>query len=231
VQHSHPVAGCKPRTSSQPTHDAVHRASTTAASSPRRRWLSATLAPAVAALFTAATMAAGAHAWANPGAEVPPPPPATAFVPSSPPATAKSADGWTLALSANGETRTPAPPLDPAVPSRDFIVGGLFNGTLRGPNGAKSPTQSGILEVGYQIQCVPAGMLAALKPAVVDVPVLKEEFTGANPSAAVTAFRVQVDCMGPAAIRSYAILTRTTNAADAVVAYYGISTPAVSPPA
>jgi MspA len=185
----------------------------------------------VAALFTGAAMLDTARAWADPATpdplgDVPPPPPAEIFVPSSPPATAKSADGWTLALSANSETRTPAPPLDPAVPSRDFIVNGLFNGTLRGPNGGSTPTPSGILEVGYQIQCVPSGLLAALKPSVVDVQVLKEEFKGADPSAAVTAFRVQVDCLGPALIRSYAVLTRVTNTTDAVVAYYGASTPA-----
>jgi MspA len=152
------------------------------------------------------------------------PPPAGLAMPSPPPATAKSTDGWTLALSASSETQTPAAQLNPAVPSRDFIVGGLFNGTLRAPNGAKTPTPSGLLEVGYQIQCL-GGLLAALKPSSVDVPVLKDEFSGADPTATVTAFRVQVDCPGQAFIRSYAILTRTTNAADTVVAYYGANMP------
>lgn len=186
----------------------------------------------VVALFTGAAMLGAGRAWAEPAApdplgDVPPPPPAEIWVPSAPPATAKSADEWTLALSANSETRTPAPPLDPAVPSRDYVVNGLFNGTLRGPNQGTTPTPSGILEVGYQVQCVPSGLLAAAaKPGVVDIQVLKEEFKGADPSAAITAFRVQVDCLGPAFIRSYAILTRVTNTTDAVVAYYGVSTPA-----
>ena len=161
----------------------------------------------------------------DPLAEVPPPP-AVVTVSSSPPATGRSADGWTLTLSANSESLTPAAPLDPALATRDFIVGGLFNATLRGPNQKATPTPMGTFEVGYQIQCVPSGMLAAaLKPAVTQVQVFKEDFTGADPSAAVTAFRVQVDCLGPALIRSYAILTRTTNTIDAVVAYYGVSTP------
>jgi hypothetical protein len=198
-----------------------------------RRHRDATLrATLVAAPLTALGLLGAAPAGAqpaNPGpvGDVPPPPPAVVPVPSAPPATGQSADGWTLVVSANGETRTPAPPPDPAVPSRDFIVGGLFNGTLRGPNQASTPTPSGHIEVGYQVHCVPSGLLAAAaKPALVTVPVIKEEFTGANPSAAITAFRVQVDCLGPATIRSYAILTRVTNATDAVVAYYGVPTPA-----
>lgn len=184
----------------------------------------------VAVLFAGAATLGGAQASADPASPDPladvPPPPAVAVVPSSPPATAKSTDGWTLAISANSESLTPVPPLEPALATRDFIVSGLFIGTLRGPSQKTTPTPSGSFEVGYQIQCVPSGMLAALKPAVTEVQVLKEDFEGADPSAAVSAFRVQVDCMGPALIRSYAILTRTTNGTDAVVAYYGVSTPA-----
>jgi hypothetical protein len=68
-------------------------------------------------------------------------------------------------------------------------------------------------------------LAAALKPAVTQVQVLKQDYKRADPSATVTAFRVQVDCLGPALIRSYAILTRTTYGTNAVVAYYGVSTP------
>jgi hypothetical protein len=184
----------------------------------------------VAVLFAGAATLGGAQASADPASPDPladvPPPPAVVVVPSSPPATGKSADGWTLVLSANSESLTPVPPPEPALATRDFIVGGLFTGTLRGPSQKTTPTPLGSLEVGYQIQCVPSGMLAALKPAVTEIQVIKEDFEGADPSAAVSAFRVQVDCMGPALIRSYAILTRTTNGTDAVVAYYGVSTPA-----
>jgi MspA len=184
-----------------------------------------------AALFTAAAALGSGPAPADPAssdplADVPPPPPAIVPGASSPPATGTSADGWTLTLSANSESMTPAAPLDLTLATRDFIVGGLFNGTLRGPNQKTTPTPSGTLEVGYQIQCVPSGMLAAaLKPAVTQVQVLKQDYKRADPSATVTAFRVQVDCLGPALIRSYAILTRTTYGTNAVVAYYGVSTP------
>jgi hypothetical protein len=42
----------------------------------------------------------------------------------------------------------------------------------------------------------------------------------------VTAFRVQVDCVDKAMIRSYATLTHSADAARAVVAYCGVSVPA-----
>lgn len=207
---------------------ADRRNSLSATPSGRRQAKPVSIALAMALCISTAMLSAG-RAEADPASTGPmldivSPPPAAVAVPSPPPVTAKSTDGWTLALLANSETQTPAAPLNPAVPSRDFIVGGLFNGTLRAPNGAKTPAPSGTLQVGYQIQCL-GGLLAALKPSSVDVPVLKEEFSGADPTATVTAFRVQVDCPGQAFIRSYAILTRTTNADDTVVAYYGANIP------
>lgn len=152
------------------------------------------------------------------------------FVPSSPPATGTSLDGWTLMLSASGETRTPIAS-DPSVPPSEVSVGGLFTAALRGPKGAKTPTPSGTMEVGYQTQCIPAGMMAEMMAAVsrssgvVNTVILKKEFTGVDPSAAVTGFRLPVACMGQLLLRSYAILTRTTDGADSAVAYYGVYTP------
>jgi MspA len=186
----------------------------------------ATAVSVVATLLMAGTQfAGGARAWAEPadpsvgGTQGPVP------IPSSPPSTAKSTDRWTLTLTANSETMTPAAPLNPASPPREFIVSGLFNGTLRNPYQSTRPTPSGKIEAGYEIQCVPSGLLAALKPAAVNVEVVEDDFEGADPSVAITNYRVHVDCMGPAVIRSYAILTRTTDGADAVVAYYGVPQP------
>jgi hypothetical protein len=189
-----------------------------------QRWREVASGAVLATLAVATLLASPASA--EPAGEAPLPPPDVTFMPSAPPATTTTVDGWMMALSATGETQTAAPALDPAVPSRDIIVGGLFNGTLRGPNGSKAPTPSGSLEVGYQVQCVPAGLLSTLRPSAVTVPVVKEDFTTVDPSATVTAFRVQVDCLGPATVRSYAILTRATSVADSVVAYYGLPRPA-----
>lgn len=182
---------------------------------------------AVVALLTCAviTDAVPASADSGPLVDVSPPAAAEVWVPSSPPATATSTDGWTMTMSANNETQTPAPPLDPAEPSQDYIVGGVFSASLRAPDPQTAPPPSGTLEVGYQIQCVGGGLLATLKPSIVKVQVLKQAFTGFNPAAVVTAFRVQVDCVDQAMIRSYAILTRAATTAGAVVAYYGVSVP------
>jgi hypothetical protein len=181
---------------------------------------------AVVALLTCAviTDAVPASADPDPLVDASPPAPEEVWVPSSPPATATSTDRWTMTLSANNETQTPAAPLDPAEPSQDYVVGGVFSASLRAPDSETAPPPpSGTLEVGYQIQCVGGGLLADLKPNIVKVQVLKQAFTGFNPAAVVTAFRVQVDCVDQAMIRSYAILTRSATAAGAVVAYYGVS--------
>ena len=183
---------------------------------------------AVVALLTCVVITDAPRAWADPDPLVDVSSPAleAVRVPSSPPATATSTDGWTMTLSAGNETQTPAPPLDPAEPSHDYIVGGVFTASLRAPHPETASPPSGIIEVGYQIQCVGGGLMADLKPSIVKVQVLKQEFKGFNPAAVVNAFRVQVDCVDKAMIRSYAILTRSADAAGAVVAYYGVSVPA-----
>ena len=57
----------------------------------------------------------------------------------------------------------------------------------------------------------------------VTVKLLEEDFDGADASVGITDHRVQVDCLSPAMIRSYAILTPHTATTDSVVAYYGVS--------
>jgi hypothetical protein len=150
-------------------------------------------------------------------------------VPSPPPAQATTVDGWLLTLSASGETQTLVPPPDPGTPPSEKIVGGLFVANLQAPKGAKAPTPSGTIEVGYKTQCIPNGMMAAMmtKAGAVDIPVLKEDFTGTDPTVTVANFHIPLSCMGTMLIRSYAILTRTSNAVDSVVAYYGVPIPAV----
>jgi hypothetical protein len=69
-------------------------------------------------------------------------------VPSGPPASLSTPDGWTLTLSSKDETAMPVAPLTTAVSSRDYIVGGTFTGSLTGPGNAR-----GLLEVGYDIGC------------------------------------------------------------------------------
>jgi MspA len=72
-------------------------------------------------------------------------------VESSPPAITHTPDGWTQTLSAKDETQQVIPPLTTAVSSREYRVGGTYNGSLTGPE-EEGPPQ-GTLEVGYQIGC------------------------------------------------------------------------------
>jgi hypothetical protein len=62
-----------------------------------------------------------------------------------------------------------------------------------------------------------------LKPGIINmVPITKKEFKGAEPWVMVRGFRIKIDgCVGESFIRSYAVLTRSTDLSDAVLAYYG----------
>jgi len=80
-----------------------------------------------------------------------PPPVDDGRVVSPPPASSKGPDGWTLILGAKDETQTPTAPLTTAVSSRDYVVGGTFDGSLWAPEDTDEP--HGTIEVGYQIGC------------------------------------------------------------------------------
>lgn len=68
---------------------------------------------------------------------------------STEPATTTSPDGWTLTISAKDEVQTPVAPLTTAISTREYEVGGVFNGKLTGGD----ETPAGVFEVGYQIGC------------------------------------------------------------------------------
>ncbi|MGO9383471.1 MAG: MspA family porin [Mycobacterium sp.] len=74
--------------------------------------------------------------------------PADGRVPSNPPATLSTPDGWTLGLGAKDEMQTPVAPLTTAVSSREYLASGTFVGSLIGPEPPR-----GVLEVGYEIGC------------------------------------------------------------------------------
>jgi hypothetical protein len=53
------------------------------------------------------------------------------------------------------------------------------------------------------------------------VPVNKKEFKGADPWVSISGFHVKIDgCVGQSFMGSYAVLTRSTDQSDAVLAYY-----------
>jgi hypothetical protein len=77
----------------------------------------------------------------------PPPPPDNGAVPSEVPGVAHTPDGRTLTVSATNESQLPVAPLTTALSSRDWLVGGTFNGNVTGS------VNGGTLEAGYQIGC------------------------------------------------------------------------------
>jgi hypothetical protein len=74
-------------------------------------------------------------------------PVADSRVASSPPSTS-TLEGVTLTISAKDETQMAVAPLTTAVSSREYVVGGVFTGSITG-----SAAPQGIFEVGYQIGC------------------------------------------------------------------------------
>ena len=69
-------------------------------------------------------------------------------VASSPPATS-ALEGVTLTISAKNETQKTAAPLTTAISTREYVVGGVFTGSV---TGSATPPE-GVFEVGYQIGC------------------------------------------------------------------------------
>jgi hypothetical protein len=69
-------------------------------------------------------------------------------VASSPP-TSSSTEGVTLTISARDENQAPVAPLTTAISTREYVVGGVFSGSVEGSD---APPE-GVFEVGYQIGC------------------------------------------------------------------------------
>jgi MspA len=82
-----------------------------------------------------------------PASDGAPPPPPSGAVASEVPGIAHTADGRTLTVSAHDESQLPVAPLTTALSSRDWLVGGTFNGDITGS------VNGGTLESGYQIGC------------------------------------------------------------------------------
>jgi hypothetical protein len=100
-------------------------------------------------------MGAAPVALADPPADNagPPPPggPGLAPIPSAPPGTLKTPDGWNLSVVAKDESLEPVASLTGAPTSREYIVDGTFLGTVTG--GGSTKLAGGTLEAGYQIGC------------------------------------------------------------------------------
>src|ERR1700760_3049291 len=107
-----------------------------------------------AAVCMLVPMGAAPLALADPPADnaAPPPPGGPAGpVPSAPPGTLTTPDGWNLSVVGKDESMEPVAALTGAPTSREYIVDGTFLGTVAG--GGKTKLAGGTLEAGYQIGC------------------------------------------------------------------------------
>ena len=116
--------------------------------------LSPMRAPAAAVIAALLAPVASALADPSPGEpDIAPVAAATAApvadsrVASSPPSTS-TLEGVTLTISAKDESQRAVAPLTTAVSTREYVVGGVFTGSITG-----SAAPAGIFEVGYQIGC------------------------------------------------------------------------------
>ena len=173
-------------------------------------------------------------------------------VPSGPPGTVVTPDGWELTVSARDEFQVAVAPLTTALSSREYLVAATFVGSIAGAGG--SPLSGGTLEVGYQIGCgislnvvklngsigippsvTPTGLGNTRLPVtaqievfpqpgeIINVQLLQKDFTGTDPRVTVKDVHVKIDgCIGQSFLRSYAVLTSSTETADDIVAYYGV---------
>ena len=117
-----------------------------------------------AAVLIAMAAPAGAEPEPPPGPDIQPvavtdpgtpsaealPPVDDGKVPSAPPQSTTTPDGWTLTVSSRDESQRPVAPLTTAISTREYAVGGVFDGLLAGGDG-EAP--GGVFEVGYQIGC------------------------------------------------------------------------------
>lgn len=70
---------------------------------------------------------------------------------------------------------------------------------------------------------VVGGIAIGLRPGMINtVPVARKEFTGTDPWVSVSGYHVKIDgCVGESFIRSYAVLTYSTDQSDSILGYYG----------
>lgn len=113
---------------------------------------------------------------AAPVAAPAPPPVDTGAVPSSAPGVLDTPDGWHVTVSGSNETLLPVAPLTTAVSSREYLVGGTFNGKVSG--GGKTKLTGGTLEAGAQIGCGIITDETEINPGISFTPSLKIPFTG-----------------------------------------------------
>lgn len=174
-------------------------------------------------------------------------------VPSGPAGVVVTPDGWELTVAARDEFQVPVAPLTTALSSREYLVAATFTGSVQGSgtstleggtlevgyqigcgislnvvklNGSIGITPS-VTPTGLGNTRIPVTAQIEVFPQpgeVITVQLTQKDFEGTDPRVTVKDVHVKIDgCIGQSFLRSYAILTSSTDTADDIVAYYGVA--------
>ncbi len=99
----------------------------------------------------AAADPAAPAAAAPAGNAAPPPSVPSGPIPSGPAGTLTTPEGLVLTVTGTKESLDPVTALTNTPWSREYVVNGIFNGTVSGPG--QGSVEGGVLEAGYQIGC------------------------------------------------------------------------------
>ncbi|MCZ0731730.1 MspA family porin [Mycolicibacterium iranicum] len=208
------------------------------------------LALALVALPAAATPLAVAQ---PPAVPLPSPPPPDAAVLSGPPGVLETPDGWRIEVVGSNESQQAVAPLTTAVSSREYLFGGTYTGTITGdgtttltggtlevgaqigcgiisdeqevnPGGGFTPALPFGDDPTLALSVTLQGKVYLSPGTVTTVPINKKTFKGKSTRVSIDGVRIKTDqCAGQSFIRSYATLTSSSDNADDVITYLGVT--------
>lgn len=208
------------------------------------------LALAFVALPAAATPLAVAQ---PPAVPLPSPPPPDAAVLSGPPGVLETPDGWRIEVVGSNESQQAVAPLTTAVSSREYLFGGTYTGTITGegtttltggtlevgaqigcgiisdeqeinPGGGFTPALPFGDDPTLALSVTLQGKVYLSPGTVTTVPINKKTFKGKSTRVSIDGVRIKTDqCAGQSFIRSYATLTSSSDNADDVITYLGVT--------
>ncbi|WP_024445722.1 MspA family porin [Mycolicibacterium iranicum] len=208
------------------------------------------LALALVALPAAATPLAVAQ---PPAVPLPSPPPPDAAVLSGPPGVLETPDGWRIEVVGSNESQQAVAPLTTAVSSREYLFGGTYTGTITGegtttltggtlevgaqigcgiisdeqeinPGGGFTPALPFGDDPTLALSVTLQGKVYLSPGTVTTVPINKKTFKGTSTRVSIDGVRIKTDqCAGQSFIRSYATLTSSSDNADDVITYLGVT--------
>ena len=182
-----------------------------------------------------------------------PPPPGEGAVPSGPAGVLDTPDGWHIEVTGSNETQLPVAPLTTAISSREYWVAGTFTGKITGSGKTKlaggtleAGEQIGCGIISDEQEVNPGGGFTPALPfgddptlalsvtlqgkvylspgTVTTVPINKKTFKGKSTRVSIDGVRIKTDqCAGQSFIRSYATLTSSSDNADDVITYLGVT--------